>query len=37
MKKGLIIEGVIERVDFQNKGNFRTEDGRQVNVKNTIP
>ena len=30
MKKGQIIEGVIERVDFPNKGIIRTEDGRQV-------
>ena len=37
MKKGQIIEGVIERVDFPNKGIIRTEDGRQVIVKNTIP
>ena len=36
MKKGQIIEGVIERVDFPNKGIIRTEDGRQVIVKNTI-
>ena len=35
MKKGQIIEGVIERVDFPNKGIIRTEDGRQVIVKNT--
>ncbi len=33
MKKGQIIEGVIERVDFPNKGIIRTEDGRQVIVK----
>ena len=37
MKKGQIIEGVIECVDFPNKGIIRTEDGRQVIVKNTIP
>ena len=37
MKKGQIIEGVIERVDFPNKGIIRTEDGKQVIVKNTIP
>ena len=35
-EKGQIIEGVIERVDFPNKGIIRTEDGRQVIVKNTI-
>lgn len=32
-EKGQIIEGVIERVDFPNKGIIRTEDGRQVIVK----
>ena len=37
MKKGQLIDGVIERVDFPNKGIIRTEDGRQVIVKNTIP
>ena len=37
MKKGQIIEGMIERVDFPNKGVFTTEEGKQVIVKNTIP
>lgn len=37
MKKGQIIEGVIERVDFPNKGIILTEDGGQVVVKNGIP
>lgn len=36
MKKGDIIEGVIERVDFPNKGKFMFED-REITVKNTIP
>ena len=37
MKKGQIIEGVIERVDFPNKGIILTEEGKQVIVKNAIP
>ncbi len=37
MKKGQIIEGVIERVDFPNKGIIKTEEGKQVIVKNAIP
>ncbi len=36
MKKGQIAEGVIERVDFPNKGIVRTEEGKVV-VKNAIP
>jgi 23S rRNA (uracil1939-C5)-methyltransferase len=36
MKKGQVIEGVIERVDFPNKGIIRTEEGKQVVVKNAI-
>ncbi len=36
MKKGQIAEGVVERVDFPNKGIIRTEEGRVI-VKNTIP
>ena len=27
MKKGQIVEGIIERVDFPNKGILRAEDG----------
>ena len=27
MKKGDILEGIIERVDFPNKGRVYTEDG----------
>lgn len=37
MKKGQIIEGVIERVDFPNKGIITTEEGKQVIVKNGVP
>ncbi len=36
MKKGDIIEGIIERVDFPNKGKFKFED-REITVKNTLP
>ena len=36
MKKGQIVEGVIERVDFPNKGIITTEEGKQVVVKNGI-
>lgn len=36
MKKGQIIEGVIERVEFPNKGIITTEEGKQVIVKNGI-
>lgn len=37
MKKGQIVEGIIERVDFPNKGILHTEDGEKVIVKNGIP
>lgn len=36
MKKGQIIEGIIERVDFPNKGIIKTEEGKQVIVKNGV-
>lgn len=36
MKKGQILEGVVERVDFPNKGKIQIED-RVVTVKNCIP
>ena len=36
MKKGEILEGIIERVDFPNKGIVRTEEGTVI-VKNGIP
>lgn len=38
MKKGQILEGVIDRVEFPNKGIISVhEEGRDVVVKNTIP
>ena len=37
MKKGQIVEGVISRVEFPNKGILITEDGAQVVVKNGLP
>mgnify|MGYP002703532703 FL=1 len=36
MKKGQILEGVVEYTAFPNKGVVRTEEGRIV-VKNTLP
>ncbi len=36
MKKGQIIEGVIERIEFPNKGIIHTEEGKQVIVKNGV-
>lgn len=36
MKKGQIYEGVVERIDFPNKGVIQIED-REVVVKNVIP
>lgn len=36
MKKGQVIEGVIERVEFPNKGILVTEEGQKVVVKNGI-
>ena len=36
MKKGQIVEGIIERVDFPNKGILRAEDSTRVIVKNAI-
>lgn len=36
MKKGQIVEGVIERVEFPNKGIMPTEEGKNVIVKNGI-
>lgn len=36
MKKGQVYEGVVERVDFPNKGIVRTEEGSCV-VKNALP
>ena len=36
MKKGQVIEGIIERVEFPNKGIVTTEEGKQVIVKNGV-
>lgn len=36
MKKGQVVEGIIERVDFPNKGVITTEEGKQVIVKNGV-
>ncbi len=36
MKKGQIVEGIVERIDFPNKGIVKTEDGICV-VKNALP
>ena len=36
MKKGDIIEGIIEYIDFPNKGKFFLDE-REITVKNTIP
>ncbi|MDE5933250.1 MAG: 23S rRNA (uracil(1939)-C(5))-methyltransferase RlmD [Lachnospiraceae bacterium] len=36
MKKGQILEGIVQRVDFPNKGIVETEDGTCV-VKNALP
>lgn len=37
MKKGEIIQGIIERADFPNKGILITEDSKEVIVKNALP
>lgn len=37
MKKGQIIEGIIERVDFPNKGVVPVDGGKTVIVKNGVP
>lgn len=37
MKKGQVLEGIVERVAFPNKGIVRTEEGKEVIVKNTVP
>ncbi len=36
MKKGQVIEGIVKRIDFPNKGIVETEDGTCV-VKNALP
>ena len=37
MKKGETGEGVIEKVDFPNKGVITTEDGEKIIIKNVAP
>lgn len=37
MKKGQIAEGMVERVEFPNKGTVATDEGERVIVKNVIP
>lgn len=37
MKKGQVLEGVVERMDFPNKGIVPLEDGKRVVVKNALP
>ncbi len=37
MKKGQILEGTVEKVMFPNKGIVRSEEGRKIVVKNTVP
>ena len=37
MKKGEKIVGVVESVDFPNKGKVITEEGEQLSVKNVLP
>ena len=36
MKKGQIVEGIIEQIDFPNKGIITTEEGKQIIVKNGV-
>ena len=37
MKKGQVLEGIVEKVEFPNKGIVRVEgEDRKVIVKNTI-
>lgn len=36
MKKGTILEGIVEKTDFPNKGRVRTDEG-MVLVKNVLP
>ena len=37
MKKGQVLEGIVEKTLFPNKGIVRTEEGQCVTVKNVIP
>ncbi len=36
LKRGDIAEGIIERVDYPNRGRIRTEEGQKVTVKNVL-
>ena len=36
MKKGQIIEGIISKIEFPNKGIIQIEDGKKVVVKNGV-
>ncbi len=37
MKKGQVCEGIVERLDFPNKGIVPLEDGKKAVVKNALP
>lgn len=37
MKKGQVFEGIVEYVEFPNKGKIYLEDGAEVTVKNAVP
>lgn len=37
MKKGQVYEGIVERVDFPNKGIVILEDGKKAVIKNALP
>ena len=37
MKKGQVYEGIVERIDFPNKGIVMLEEGKKVVVKNVLP
>lgn len=37
MKKGQVLEGIVERMEFPNKGIVTLEDGKKVVVKNALP
>ncbi len=37
MKKGQVYEGIVERIDFPNKGIVVLEEGKKVVVKNALP
>ncbi len=37
MKKGQVYEGIVEKIDFPNKGIVILEAGKKVVVKNVLP